>query len=645
MLVFSHGAPRIQGGLGKTGWGILHCNMPGRTSLSPPTSKTPSNRQAAAPLHYRVEIGDVHAHLFDVTLTIARPLALQRVSLPVWIPGSYLVREFSKNLQGLQAQQGAAAPLAVEQLDKCSWQIACSAAKPLLLRYQVHAHDNSVRSAWLDRQRGFFNGTSLCLKVEGQESSAHVLELPPPKPATGLKRWQLATGLTARKVNAQGFGSYLAADYDELIDCPVEMGAFWSGTFKARSVAHRFVVAGAAPTFDGARLLADAQKICETEIAFWHGSKKPPFKNYLFMLNAVDDGYGGLEHRNSTALICTRRDLPRVGEPKTAEGYTTLRGLISHEYFHTWNVKRLRPAEFASYRHGSENYTELLWFFEGFTSYYDDLLLRRAGLLDNAAYLKLINKTINQVMQTPGRLLQTVAQASFDAWVKYYRPDENTPNATVSYYTKGALVALCLDLTLRSEARERRENQPEGATLDQVMRSLWLRCKGGPMREADVTAALQAVGGRSFAPELARWVHGRGELPLKALLEQHGVAVLEEPAQLAQRLGLRVTEGQGLQIKTVLRGGAAEQAGFAAGDEWLGLEPAGKAAATATQGWRMRRLDDLTLYAGPAKTVTALVARDQRLLRLELTLPPALTTWRLVARDAALLDQWLALPA
>ena len=645
MLVFSHGAPRIQGGLGKTGWGILHCNMPGRTSPSPPTSKTPSNRQAAAPLHYRVEIGDVHAHLFDVTLTIARPLALQRVSLPVWIPGSYLVREFSKNLQGLQAQQGAAAPLAVEQLDKCSWQIACSAAKPLLLRYQVHAHDNSVRSAWLDRQRGFFNGTSLCLKVEGQESSAHVLELPPPKPATGLKRWQLATGLTARKVNAQGFGSYLAADYDELIDCPVEMGAFWSGTFKARSVAHRFVVAGAAPTFDGARLLADAQKICETEIAFWHGSKKPPFKNYLFMLNAVDDGYGGLEHRNSTALICTRRDLPRVGEPKTAEGYTTLRGLISHEYFHTWNVKRLRPAEFASYRHGSENYTELLWFFEGFTSYYDDLLLRRAGLLDNAAYLKLINKTINQVMQTPGRLLQTVAQASFDAWVKYYRPDENTPNATVSYYTKGALVALCLDLTLRSEARERRENQPEGATLDQVMRSLWLRCKGGPMREADVTAALQAVGGRSFAPELARWVHGRGELPLKALLEQHGVAVLEEPAQLAQRLGLRVTEGQGLQIKTVLRGGAAEQAGFAAGDEWLGLEPAGKAAATATQGWRMRRLDDLTLYAGPAKTVTALVARDQRLLWLELTLPPALTTWRLVARDAALLDQWLALPA
>jgi predicted metalloprotease with PDZ domain len=591
------------------------------------------------PLHYRVEIGDVHAHLFDVTLTIGRPLALQRVSLPVWIPGSYLVREFSKNLQGLQARQGTGAPPAVEQLDKCTWQIACSAESPLVLRYQVHAHDNSVRSAWLDTQRGFFNGTSVCLKVEGQETLPHVLELPAPKPAGGLKGWQVATGLTPQKINAQGFGSYVAADYDELIDCPVEMGAFWSGTFKACGVPHRFVVAGAAPTFDGARLLADTQKICETEITFWHGSKKPPFKNYLFMLNVVGDGYGGLEHRNSTALICMRKDLPRIGETKISDGYTTLRGLISHEYFHTWNVKRLRPAEFASYRLGSENYTELLWFFEGFTSYYDDLLLRRAGLLDNAGYLKLINKTINQVMQTPGRLLQSVAQASFDAWVKYYRPDENTPNATVSYYTKGALVALCLDLTLRGESKA------GGATLDQVMRDLWLRCKAGPLREADVAAALQAVGGRSFAAELARWVHGLNELPLKTLLEQHGVAVLEEPAQLAQRLGLRVTETEGVQIKTVLRGGVAEQAGFAAGDEWLGLEVAGASPRAAAEGWRMQKLDDLTLYAGTAKSVTALVARDQRLLRLELVLPPALTTWRLVARDAALLDQWLALPA
>ena len=617
--------------------------MPASTSSplpksSPTSTPKRAGKPAAASLahHYRVEMGDLHAHLFQVTLTIARPAALQRVSLPVWIPGSYLVREFAKNLQGLQAQQGQDSA-GVTQLDKCSWQIACAPTQPLVLRYAVHAHDNSVRTAWLDANRGFFNGTSLCLRVEGQETSPHVLELPASRAVAG---WSVATGLTPQKINAQGFGSYQASNYDELVDCPVEMGAFWSGSFTARGVPHRFVVAGAPASFDGARLLADTQKICEAEIRFWHGNKKPPHTHYLFMLNAVDDGYGGLEHRNSTALICTRKDLPRLGDAKTSDGYTTLRGLISHEYFHTWNVKRLRPAEFENYQYDRENYTELLWFFEGFTSYYDDLLLRRAGLLDNAGYLKLLTTAINQVQQAPGRQVQSVAEASFDAWVKFYRPDENTPNTTISYYAKGALVALCLDLTLRTEGRT-----THGATLDDVMRTLWRRCKGGPMREADVAKVLDTLGLRSFAPELASWVHGRGELPLKELLHLQGVNVLEEPAQLAQQLGLRVSESQGLHIKTVLSGGAAQQAGFAAGDEWLGLElpakPSTRRPPGATGGWRMSRLDDLMLYAGSAKKVIALVARDKRLMRLELTLPPALTTWRLAVREAARVNDWL----
>ena len=241
------------------------------------------------------------------------------------------------------------------QTDKCTWQIALPGrAARWCLRYEVYAIDPSVRTAWLDASRGFFNGTSLCLRVEGQAETPHALEVCAPK---GTASWSVATGLTASAVNARGFGTYLAADYDELVDCPVEMGAFWSGEFKACGVPHRFVVAGAARSFDGERLLADAKKICETEIRFWHGSKKPPHKRYVFMLNAVDDGYGGLEHRNSTALICGRRDLPRLGERKTSEGYTTLLGLISHEYFHTWNVKRLRPAEFARYDYAQENYT------------------------------------------------------------------------------------------------------------------------------------------------------------------------------------------------------------------------------------------------------------------------------------------------
>jgi predicted metalloprotease with PDZ domain len=592
---------------------------------------------ATAPVDFCVRLHDLHAHLFSITLTIAKPATLQRVSLPVWIPGSYLVREFSKSLQCLQARQGSQI-VELAQLDKCNWQIACKPGKPLVLTYEIYAFDNSVRTAWLDASRGFFNGTSLFLQVDGQEGSPHALTLVANKAVPG---WQVATGLPPQKITKNGFGRYLATNYDELVDSPVEMGEFWSGSFVACGVSHRFVVTGAPPSFDGARLLADTQAICEAEIRFWHGSKpgtrantKPPHKNYLFMLNAVDDGYGGLEHRNSTALICTRKDLPRLTDtkPKQTEGYTNLLGLISHEYFHTWNVKRLRPAEFARYDYTQEHYTQLLWFFEGFTSYYDDLLLRRARLIDDTTYLKRLTKTINQVQQTPGREVQSVAQASFDAWVKYYRQDENTPNATVSYYTKGSLVALCLDLSLRQEGK---------TTLDQVMRALWRRCRGGPMTEADLGHVLEQLSGRSFAKELERWVHGTTELPVKCLLEAQGIAVLEEPAQLAQRLGIRVQENAGIQLKTVLRGGAAEQAGFASGDEWLGLTVGdGK---HATQ-WRLHKLDELLLYAGTATKIGALVARDKRLLKLTLTLPSSVTTSRLVARDNKLVSQWLDLP-
>lgn len=563
----------------------------------------PSSRKTEpAALHYRIEPADLNAHLFRVVLTIHDPAAQQEVSLPAWIPGSYLVREFAKNLQELQGRQGNH-PVALQQLDKHRWQAQCNPDKPLVLSYCVCAYDTSVRTAWLDAARGFFNGTSLCLRVEGREAERHTLEVAS-TPATA--EWSVATGLTPVATDKNGFGLYAAADYDELVDCPVEMGMFWQGRFTACGVAHRFVVAGAAPSFDGKRLLADAQKICETAIRFWHGDDgKAPFKNYLFMLNAVSDGYGGLEHRNSTALICGRRDLPRVGETRTSEGYTTLLGLISHEYFHTWNVKRLRPAEFRQLDYSRENYTQLLWFFEGFTSYYDDLLLRRAGLVDDATYLKLVGKTINQVLQTPGRLVQTVAQASFDAWIKYYRQDENTPNATVSYYTKGSLVALCLDLALRRDSK---------ASLDDVMRALWTRCEGGPMTEDDLRTVLAELAGRPLDDELSQWVHGTAELPLAQLLQAHGVHLQAEEPQWAQKLGLRVQENHSVQVKTVLRGGAAEQAGMTAGDEWLGVEVQGT-------GWRIHRLEDVVFYAGSDTHVTALVARDGRLLRLPLELP------------------------
>ncbi|WP_421881354.1 M61 family metallopeptidase [Methylibium sp.] len=541
-------------------------------------------------IRYRLEVADALAHQFRVTLTLAQPAAEQALSLPVWIPGSYLVREFARHLSQLEARQGdRAVPLV--QADKAGWVAHCRGRAALVVSYVVYAFDPSVRAAYLDARRGFFNGTGMFLRVHGREHEPHRLRI-----GKLPRGWQVATALPA--VGRE----HEAADYDELVDHPVELGRFWRGSFKAAGVPHEFIVAGALPSFDGERLLADTRRICEAQIAFWHGGKKPPFKRYVFLLNAVDDGYGGLEHRASTALIANRRDLPRSGMKSAGDGYVTLLGLISHEYFHTWNVKRLRPRDFERYDYTRENYTELLWFFEGFTSYYDDLVLRRTGLIDEARYLKLLAKTVNNVLGTPGRAVQSVAEASFDAWVKYYRPDENTVNATVSYYTKGSLVALALDLTLRSEG---------AGTLDDVMRGLWARSGGGPIAETDIAAVLAEVGGRSLARELAAWVHGTGELPLQPLLAKFGVAWSEEPPVLAQRLGARLSDSGGLlKLQSVLRGGAAERAGLAAGDELVALD-----------GWRLKRIDDLSALQACERPMPLLAARDQRLL--ELTLPAA----------------------
>lgn len=553
-------------------------------------------------IRYLIDASATSSHTFAVTLTVPRPAAGQRLSLPVWIPGSYLVREFGRHLSALTAEQGGG-PVRLRQIDKSSWAAACAGDAELVVRYRVYAFDLSVRAAFLDASRGFFNGTSVCLRVEGRESEMHALAL------TGLPAaWDVATTLAPRDgIDGHEFS---APDYDELVDHPVELGAFWRGRFEAAGVRHEFVVAGALPDFDGERLLADAKKICATEIAFWHGAAgKPPFDRYLFLLNAVDEGHGGLEHRSSTALVAPRRELPRRLPPgektaaaptETSEGYAGLLGLIAHEYFHAWNVKRLKPRDFAAFDYSRENYTELLWFFEGFTSYYDDLFVVRGGLIDTARYLKLLAKTLGTVAATPGREVQSVAESSFDAWVKYYRQDENTPNATVSYYAKGSLVALALDLTLRSEGK---------GTLDEAMRWLWSHSGGGPIAEADIAAALEAVGGRSYAAEIAAWVHGTDELPIEPLLRRFGVELDRQPATLAQRLGIRVSEGAftGVKVTHVLRGGAGEQAGLAAGDEIIGAGD-----------WRVRRLDDaLRTLSGSAAT-SLLVARDQRLLRCAL---------------------------
>ena len=553
-------------------------------------------------IRYDIDVGAVHRHTFSIELRVDRPGAEQRLSLPAWIPGSYLVREFARHLFGLSAEQnGAALPL--QQLDKATWLAHAAAGVPLVVRYQVYAFDTSVRAAFLDPSRGFFNGTGVCLRVEGLESEAHHLAL------CGLPAgWEVATTLEPRA--GGGVNEFVAADYDALVDHPVELGRFWRGRFEVAGVPHEFAVAGALPDFDGERLLADSRRLCEAEIRFWHGTGRAPFDRYLFMLNALEDGRGGLEHRSSTALVASRRDLPRrapadaaeatPAKPETSDGYVGVLGLVAHEYFHAWNVKRLKPREFATFDYAGENYTRLLWFFEGFTSYYDDLFVLRSGLIDAPRYLKLLAATISSVQAAPGRHVQSVAEASFDAWVKYYRADENTPNATISYYAKGSLVALAFDLTLRSEGN---------GSLDDVMRQLWQKSDGGPIDEADIAAALEAIGGRSYEREIAAWVHGTGELPLTALLERFAVAADAQPATLAQRLGLRANESAltGIKVTHVLRAGAGERAGVAAGDELI-----------AAEGWRLRRLEEAARVLPQEGTATLLVGRDQRVLSLPL---------------------------
>ena len=545
-------------------------------------------------IRHRIDLSGHRRHRFAVTTEVPGAAAGTLLALPVWIPGSYMVREFAKHIVSIVATRGGR-PLALDRVDKTTWRVPQGTGmdgEPLVVALDVHAFDPSVRAAFLDDRRGFWNHTSLCLRVVGREREPHVLAI------TGVPTgWDLATTLP-RDGSAEG-GTHLAASgYDELCDHPVEAGRLQRFAFEAGGVPHEIAVGGAWPDFDGERLAQDTQAICERAIAFW--GVPAPFDRYLFLLNATDDSRGGLEHRASTALVARRRDLPRRGAEVVADGHVDVLGLIAHEYFHAWNVKRLAPRDFAALDYGRENTTELLWFFEGFTSYYDDLLVLRSGAIDTARYLKLLATTISGVLATPGRRVQSVAAASHDAWIKFYRPDENTPNATVSYYAKGSLVALALDLLLRREGH---------GTLDDAMRRLWAASSGGPIDEGDILAALEAVGSRSFRAEVAAFVHGTDELPLRELLASVGVAWSTAPATVAQRLGVRVAESAltGVKATHVLAGGAAERAGFAPGDELLAVD-----------GWRLRRLDEAERLAAAEGDSEWLVGRDQRVVALRL---------------------------
>ena len=542
-------------------------------ATSKAAAKTAVKTTPAAGIIYSIAALDLAGHMFKVTLTVKSPAAIGQVlSLPAWIPGSYMIREFSRNIVSIRAESGGKA-VALTKLDKHSWQAApCQGA--LTVEYDVYAWDLSVRAAHLDQNHGFFNGTSVFLRVLGQESDAHEVHIVQPKDAA-CKTWRVATTLPELKAKRYGFGSYQAANYDELIDHPVEMGDFALATFSAHGVPHDIVVTGKVPNLDLDRLCRDLKAICETQIAFFEPkTKKAPMDRYVFMTMAVGDGYGGLEHRASTALICARADLPVKGKPEQTDGYRTYLGLCSHEYFHTWNVKRIKPAVFAPYDLRQENYTSLLWLFEGFTSYYDDLFLVRTGVIDTDAYLNMLSKTVTGVLRGSGRKKQSVAESSFDAWVKYYRQDENAPNAIVSYYTKGSLVALGLDLTIRTQTRGRR-------TLDDVMRGLWNRYgrdfyEGGGqgVPEEGILALLEELSGADLGRFFERCIKGTEDVPLAELLPGFGVNYGDAtPKDAKPWLGARIAkDGGDAKLASVYEGSPAAHAGLSAGDKLVALD-------------------------------------------------------------------------
>jgi predicted metalloprotease with PDZ domain len=526
------------------------------------------------PIRYSIVPKQPAAHLFEVTVTVANPDPTgQRFMLPVWIPGSYMIREFARNIVTLRAFNEAGRKVRIEKTDKHSWQ-AAPVNGELTLRYEVYAWDMSVRAAHLDDTTGFFNGTSVFLAAIGHEDAQCVVDIQKPA-GPAYRSWRVATALPeARGTKRYGFGEYVAQNYDELADHPVTLGEFALATFKAHGVPHDIVIAGRVVALDMPRLCADLKRICEAQIALFEPkSKKAPVDRYVFMTQAVSDGYGGLEHRASTALICNRGDLPVEGRPQTSEGYRTYLGLCSHEYFHTWNVKRIKPAAFAPYDLTRENYTSLLWLFEGFTSYYDDLVLVRSGLISQDEYFTMLGKVIGGVMRGSGRLKQTVAESSFDAWVKYYRQDENAPNAIVSYYTKGSLVALAFDLTIRAQTSNRK-------SLDDVMRLLWQRFgrdfyRGKPVGVTDdeVEALFEEATGADLGALFDHAVRSTRDLPLDTLLEPFGITLAPEPDRNARpSLGARVRGGADCTLAAVHDGSAAQKAGLSAGDVLVAID-------------------------------------------------------------------------
>ncbi|MGD0524978.1 MAG: PDZ domain-containing protein [Polyangiaceae bacterium] len=567
---------------------------------------------------YRLSIPAPLSHFVEVEAVVSgAPAAELVLFMPVWAPGSYLVREYARHVEGVTAE----APARATKVRKNAWRVETGGASRVAVRYRVYANELTVRTSHVDETHAFLVGAGLFLGVEGHLDASARVELDVPA------SWRVATPLRAVE------GGFEAPDFDTLVDSPIELGVHREERFAVLGVPHRYAIwpADGVPERKVAQLVKDTSTILEKEASLFGGAF--PYDTYDLLLHISPRARGGLEHRASAALIAG------PGAFTSRAGYLDLLSLVAHEVFHAWNVKRIRPAGLTPYRYEEECYTRLLWWFEGATSYYDWRVLALSGVCNVEEYLEHLAGEIAYLDATPGRLVQALEETSFDAWIKLYRPDENSTNSTVSYYRKGEVVCALLDLELRARTRGR-------VTMDHVLANLWTEhgTRPRPVPEDGMQAIFERVAEVPLGDLFDAWIRSATEVDPAPALARVGLSLERSPRNDAPScsLGLRVrTEGNRAYVASVTRGAAAASAGIDPGDELLGVG-----------GVRVEGNIDATLRGrAPGDAVDVLVAREGRILTKRLVLDgPRLDVVKLVASpDAtpaarAAFQAWLGAP-
>ena len=526
---------------------------------------------------YTVSMPRPHTHLFEIDISVKRGSTLvapaeELLVMPVWTPGSYLVREFERHVQDFEAKDAAGKPLAWEKINKNTWRVTTDRSRDWHATYKVYANELSVRTSELNSSHGYWNNANLLMYLEG------FLQHPSTVRVVAPDVWKIATGLPG--VPGQR-NTFRAENFDVLYDSPFEVSNFKSILFNVKGIPHRIVIDGAG-NYDPERVRTDVQKIVETQVELMGG--EVPYRDYTFILHLRANAGGGLEHANSTSLAYspfgftissgTRATSASPNAVPAEAEYRGFLSLISHEFFHLWNVKRIRPDVLGPFDYTKENYTKLLWVAEGVTDYYSDLALKRAGLITEGDFISATARAIGFLQNTPGRLVQSVEESSFDAWVKFYRPDENTLNSQVSYYDKGAILGLLLDLEIR-----KRTNGAK--SLDDVLHALYTEFfkKNRNYTPADFQKACEAAAGGSLEDFFSKYVRGKDELNYNAAFEAVGLRLetttLGANGQPVERalFGAELRQEQDrLMVTRVFAGTPAYNQGLNTGDQIIALD-------------------------------------------------------------------------